>query len=622
MDIEPILEIVPENLYGYIDTIEIDYKTEKDNFVGTFNSRTLTLKLIGIEENSIPDEVEITIGTSEEDKTKLPAFIIVSYEYDPDTKTATLKGNDYAIKFDEYFDLELTYPLNLGQLASAICGTVEVGLNDINFDNHDFIMNTAKVDSKYTYREIVGMIASAMGGIAFINNNNELVLKKLTIVDTEIENVFEQKVDGEKIGPINYVSLNREPITDAVYLSDETSISTYGRTAIQIVNNYLVDDNRENAIQKIYDNLHNFEFYPANINTYQGYKFEPFDITVLNNKNILITNINIKYPLMLDGFAGSEQLSKTEVKHNAAKGIEKQIIDAQAQVDRVEGQIELVVQEQTKVANNIEELEENGEVVNSQISQILVTLNNITSSVNFSGGSNKVKNSVGLFGSDLYTITDTTTTTGIATFGEVGELKGVTNSGAMVYACNKKIVHEPVELVTGQEYTITFKYSNKASNHLKIVLTPLGDDEIVLVDTTDDADLDEVSYTFIASGNAGYYIESSYLDDSVGGFYTDLIIAEGNMRMNWEPANGEYMGTNFSIYYNGIEITSDTSNIKTTMNNLGMNIVDSTNSDKIILTVNNLRVLLTNTEIDGYLKIKSFLWEQKNINGDECLILT
>ena len=622
MNITPSLSIIPESLFGYIDDIEIDYATDKDVFVGAFNSTTLTLKLIGIEESDIPDEVEISIGISEATKTKQQKFIISSYEYDPDTKSATLKGNDYAIKFDDYFNLELSYPLELGQLASAICGAVEVNLYDVNFDNHDFIMNRAKIDSKNTYREIIGMIASDMGGIAFINKNDELEFKKLTITNLEIENVFEQKIDGEKIGPINYVSLNREPITDSVYLSDEESISTYGKTAIQIINNYLVDDNREGAIQKIFDNLNGFEFYPANISTYQGYKVNPFDIVTVDGRKVLVTNINIKYPLILDGFIGSEQLSKTEVKYSAAKGIEKQIIDAQAQVDRVEGQIELVVEEQTQFANNIDELEENGQVLNSQISKILVTLNNITSSVNFSGGSNKVKNSVGLFGSDLYTIIDTTTTTGIASFGEVGELKGVTNSGSMVYACNKKIVHEPVELVTGQQYTITLKYSNKASNHLKIVLTPLGGQEITLVDTTADADLKEISYTFVATGDCGYYIESSYLDDSVGGFYTDLIIAEGNIRSNWEPANGEYMGTNFSIYYNGIEITSETSNIKTAINNLGMNIVDKTNSEKIILTVNSLRVLLTNTEIDGYLKIKSFLWEQQIINNDECLILT
>ena len=621
MDIRPKISIVPNELYGYIDSIEIDYNTKKDTFVGTFNSRTLTLKLVGIEESSIPAEITLGIGIDDEEIIQLPTFMIMSYNYDKDKKTATLKGNDYAIKFDKYFDLELSYPLELGQLASAICGAVEVNLKDINFANHNFIMGKAKIDNKYTYREIIGMIASAMGGIAFINNSNELEFKKLTSNNLKIVNVFEQKVDGEKIGPINYVSLNREPITDSIYLSDKESIETYGKTAIQIINNYLVDDNREGAIQSIYDNLVGIEFYPAKISTYQAYKLNPFDLIEVEGKQVLVTNLNLKYPLMFDGFIGSEQMSKTEVKHNTAKGVEKRLIDAEAKVDKIEGNITLIVNEQKVQADNIGELEDNAKVVEEKVAQLIINNNSISNSIKFSGGTNKVKNSVGLYGSDLYTITDTTTSTGIASFGEVAELKNVTNSGAMVFACNKKIVHDKIPLITGQQYTITFKYSNQEKNNLKIALNVLENQEIILVDTTSKVDLQEVSYTFTASGDVSYYIESSYLDDSVGGFYTDLIIKEGDLRSNWEPASQEFMGTTFSIYYNGIEITSENSNIKTIINNMGFSVTDRNDSSKIILAMNNLRVLLTNTEIKGTLKIEDFLWQQQVINGDTCLLL-
>lgn len=616
MNIRPRIEITPSDLHGFIDNFEIDYTTKKDAFVGTFNSRTLTLKLVGIEENSIPTEIGLKIAIDDEEYTKMSNFVVMSYDYNPDQKTATIKGNDYSVKFDKYFDLELSYPLTLGELASAICGDVGVNIKDLNFANNNFIMEEPKIDSKYTFREIIGMIASAMGGIAFINNNDELEFKVLSYNDLKIANVFEQKVEGEKIGPIEQVQIAREPITDIIRYPDE---DMDGSVIVKIVNNYLIDDNREGAIIPIYENLMNWEFLPANISTYQGYLINPFDIVEIEGKPILVSNINIKYPLMFDGFVGSKQLSKTETKHNTAKGIEKRLINAEAKVDKVEGNISLIVEEQTVQANNIKELEDNAVEVNNKIAQIILNANSITNSIMFSGGSNKVKNSVGLYGQDLYIVEDTMTKTGIATFGEVAELKNLTNSGAMIFANNKRISHIDVELIQGQEYTLTLKYSNVQGNRFKFGL--INTEENIIIDTTDEVNLEEITYTFVASGNITYYLESSYLDDTKGAFVTELIIKEGDLRSNWEPASEEFMGTSFSIYYNGIEITSENSNIKTIINNLGFSVFDKNDATKVILAMNNLRVTLTNTEINGTLRIEDFIWEQQEIEKDICLFL-
>ena len=616
MDIRPRLRITPSNLYGNIDTFEIDYATKKDSFLGTFISRTLTLKLVGIEESSIPTEIGLEIAIDDEDFTKMPNFVVMSYNYDSDKKTATIKGNDYGILFDRYFNLDLTYPLTLSGLASAICGAVGVNLKNLNFANDNFIMEQPKIDSKYTFREIIGMIASAMGGIAFINNDDELEFKNLTNNDLQIVNIFEQSVDGEKIGPIKQVQLAREPITDVIRYPDE---DMNGDAIIKITNNYLLDDNREGAIIPIYNILVDAEFYPAKINTYQGYKVMPFDIVEIMNKEVLITNINIKYPLMFDGFIGSEQLSKVETKHNTAKGIEQRIVNAEAKVDKIEGNISLIVEEQTNQANNIDELENNAININNKITQIIQNASSITNSVQFSGGTNKVKNSVGLYEDDLYEVTDTSTTTGVATFGEVSELKQLTGSGAMIFANNKKVLHTDVDLLQGQEYTLTFKYSNVQGNNFKFAI--INTEEVVLVNTTEEKNLEEVVYTFVATGDITYYLESNYLDDTKGGFITDLIIKEGNLRSNWEPAQEEFMGTSFSIYYNGIKITSDNSNIQTVINNLGFSVVDKDDASKIILAMDNLKVILTNTVINGTLTIEDFIWEEQIIDNDQCLFL-
>lgn len=263
------------------------------------------------------------------------------------------------------------------------------------------------------------------------------------------------------------------------------------------------------------------------------------------------------------------------------------------------------------VSQNSEDIEDN----QKKIADVSATVDKIAQSIQISGGRNKVINSVGLYGTDQYEITGK----GNTMFGEIADLKALTNSGAMIYATNKVIKHKEITLIEGQQYTITFKYSNTEGNNLIFKIT--NTDTIELVNTSKSKSLEEITYTFTSNGKITYQLECSYIDNTKGGFITDLIIKEGNLRSNWEPAIGEIMGTALSLYYNGVEITSASSDIKTVINNLGFSVYDTTNMSNIILTLNNLRVLLTNTEIKGTLKIETFLFQKMTIDSDDCLFI-
>lgn len=263
------------------------------------------------------------------------------------------------------------------------------------------------------------------------------------------------------------------------------------------------------------------------------------------------------------------------------------------------------------VSQNSEDIEDN----QKKIADVSATVDKIAQSIQISGGRNKVINSVGLYGTDQYEITGK----GNTMFGEIADLKALTNSGAMIYATNKVIKHKEITLIEGQQYTITFKYSNTEGNKLIFKIT--NTDTIELVNTSKSKSLEEITYTFTSNGKITYQLECSYIDNTKGGFITDLIIKEGNLRSNWEPAIGEIMGTALSLYYNGVEITSASSDIKTVINNLGFSVYDTTNTSNIILTLNNLRVLLTNTEIKGTLKIETFLFQKMTIDSDDYLFI-
>lgn len=344
MEIIPKIIVTPNTLYGKINSIEIDYHTPKDMLIGTFISRTLSLKIANID-GDIPSEIKLKIGMNDEEPISQPTFIVTKHPKNEDTGEIEIKGSDYSFKLEDYFSLELVYPLTLKELVQAISKHTGVDVENLDFINSMFVMEKPKIDERYTYREIIGMVASAMGGIAYINNDDKIEFKVLTETEFEVDNIFENIINGEKVGPINSVVLAREPIIDNIQLKNDESIKQYGKTEIKIINNYLLDDNRESAIKGIYNNLLGKEFYCYNITTYQGYKLNPFDIVKVGNKKVLINNINFKFPLILDGFIGSEQLTKTEIEHKTAKGLEKSIINAEANVNKLEGKITLLTQE-------------------------------------------------------------------------------------------------------------------------------------------------------------------------------------------------------------------------------------------------------------------------------------
>lgn len=271
----------------------------------------------------------------------------------------------------------------------------------------------------------------------------------------------------------------------------------------------------------------------------------------------------------------------------------------------------------------------------TQISIISQTVDAISQSIKISGGTNKVINSVGLYGTDQYQIVGGVISE--AYFGEDANLKALTDSGAKVQPSNnQKIIHSPINLIMGNIYTLTMKISNDDLNHLKFTITgtrPLEDEindyvsyenEIAtIVDTTEEKNLQEFIYKFRVIGEVTYTIESIYDDNTKRGFYTDLIIKDGDLRSNWESSKGEIMGTALTIYYNGIEVTSFGSNIKTIINNTGFSVVDLQSVEKILLTLNNMSIFLgADTTISGSLTLQNFLFQDFIIENEDILMLT
>lgn len=81
--------------------------------------------------------------------------------------------------------------------------------------------------------------------------------------------------------------------------------------------------------------------------------------------------------------------------------------------------------------------------------------------------------------------------------------------------------------------------------------------------------------------------------------------------------NGEVQSTALEIYYNGIKVTSDNSEIITKINNLGFSVEN--NNGKILITVNKDEAVLADTNIDGVLRQSRWKRQIINIESKEHL---
>ncbi len=349
-----------------IEDIEILFKTQKGSFIGTFNSWNITLNL---NNNSveIPESIKPLFKINKQ-SIKMPTFLLTPTNNEETTQEVIVKGYDKSILFDTPFEWTQTLPCNVGQLAQNICNKVGVQLKDTNFANSDFMIYRQIADNKRTNREIIGMIAAIAGGNAFINCDDELEIRSFIELDIDIEEYFSSE-KFIKVGPITGVNLAREPIKDYKELYDTVLLAQYKSCMVKITNNLIVDDNRELALQPIYNKLHGLEFYCKKIETYQAFFVEPFSFIQCNENKVLVDTICLKYPTLIDSYVSSNQLTEVETT-TQKQNLKQRVINAEAKVDEVEGKINLLTSEVSDYDNKISELEVNVDEIKTKVENI------------------------------------------------------------------------------------------------------------------------------------------------------------------------------------------------------------------------------------------------------------
>lgn len=300
--------------------------------------------------NSVSLEVGVALPNTLTEYINYGTFKVTEVTQDVKGLISTAKMYDRMYEALQTYSLAPTYPITVLQLLQAICAELGWTLATTTFANSDILLTRELfTESQLSYRDVLNMIAEASGTIMFFNKDDELELK--TISPTVLETLTTKELISLKLEPLygelNSLVLSRSPQEDNIVEQDETSIATYGLNEFKIVNNYILDSDRETYITPIFNVLKGIKYYPFNAETIGLGYFEVGDrikVTDLSGTEfeVLVMNIKLKVAGGLSEVIEAKIPEKTTTDYDYAGIIGKTIKNTEIIVDKQQGEIDIL----------------------------------------------------------------------------------------------------------------------------------------------------------------------------------------------------------------------------------------------------------------------------------------
>lgn len=516
------------------------------------------------------DEFEIVPQTNgESDLAYYDQFIthrgrVSGVEYDEDQPTTTLTIDDAIViaGASVYGGLALTYPIDIEGLIQAVSEAVvkeDAYVYSPSLPNLDVTLESdafANIQG-YMVRDFISDLAETTGTFARINASGSLEFSAvdMTPVDTLDHSTMSKLKVIADTGIINQLSLSRQPQDDNIVETDEDSAALNGVKTYRIVNNWIMDGARETFITPLFENVFNgISYYTGQIETIGLCFFDVGDVITADNGgdtyNMLITEINLAFENGgIKETLISKQFDDGTTNQLTAGNVLTTLYNTKIQVDHQNNEITSLVAEYTSFAD----------ATSTQFTEIVQTLNNITSTIQSTGGGNLIQNSVGFAEEG-----DSLTRWEESGVGEVTNqdspaslaFGAVSGHSISVNGASKKLTQR-VPVTLDAVYSFSF-YANKG-------LT--GNAYIRLKNSVDNYEFELLSGTIypweffyienITSSDVYFDVEIES-DGAVDLSVTDMILIVGPYRQVWSQYNGEILNTSVQIDTRGIRVYSDT----------------------------------------------------------------
>lgn len=253
--------------------------------------------------SAVAAKIELTIKRIDElfENTEIPIEIGLKlpsgkYEYIPvgfftaehptnDQATTTFTAYDRMMKTTGLYVSNFTYPAS----AASVLNEISIGCGvPVNVSNIDSSIMIATKPVGYTYREMIGYIASLAGGFACVDRTGTIVIKWYSDADYKLDVT---RIMGFEKDESNY---NLEKLSCNVDNST-TLTSGGGILGVTFDNPFMTQDRLDNIFKK----LSGFSYRGASVKTLGDVRLDPWDmITVEDGEGtykVLVMNIQQEY---------------------------------------------------------------------------------------------------------------------------------------------------------------------------------------------------------------------------------------------------------------------------------------------------------------------------------------
>lgn len=538
----------------------ISFKISCDSGLCKTAMRKLEAKYLG-EHNLLGQWVHVGFGV------KLPSGVYEYLDYGSflvneittikDTGVTTIVAYDKMVDtMRPYQVVDVTYPMGLYDYTKKLCEACNIELGNDNFDTHNDWSITQELWGNIegiTYRDIFQQIAQATGTTCIISNDDKMYFKTLTDTGDSLtyDNMFKLKLEP-KYGEINSVILGRDPIVgEDVFLKDDESINLNGLTEYRIVNNEIIDKNREEAITPIYNALKGINYYPFETTTEGLGWFEIGDkFNIINDTGDVFNTALFNYTITMDGalrdVLKTNAETKTQTQYQYATTINKRIKNTEILVNKQEQYIQSLVSD---VYN------EDG-VVNEKFTKIYQDIENIVNSVQNSGGNNLIKNSV-MFAYDNDGNIHSWEVTGDGEI-RIGSNTESYNAGALSghsFTLLNKTASQKVLVNRDSYYTFSTKIKKSLAGTCYVKMYNSNEEHLIEIKNGEEAFYKEYELKALQPKD-NYYIIEFYGSSDSNATFTDNMLSLGEYSSKWTQANGEIMNTQVNVNVDGVLVKS------------------------------------------------------------------
>ncbi len=545
----------------------ISFKISCDSGMCKTAMRKLEGKYLG-EHNLLGQWVHVGFGV------KLPngtfeyldygSFLITEITTTKDTGITQIIGYDKMINsMTKYTKINVEYPITLYNYTKLLCNMCGLELGNENFIHADWQIDKELWENinGITYRDILVQIAQVTASTCIISNDDKVYFKSIYNTGETLTYDNMKKLKLEPLyGEINSVVLSRTPQEDNIYMRDEESIQINGLTEYKIENNEIIDKNRDNAMTPIYNALHGISYYPFEITTEGLGWYEIADnFDIINDTGDTFNTTLFNFSITIDG--GIKEIlktvadTKTQTQYQYATTIAKRVKNTEIIVNKQEQYIEELVTDM---------YEEDG-VVHENFTKIYQDIDNIINSVQNSGGSNLIKNSV-MFAYDDKNMPNNWEVEGDGNLIISSSPEALASGGASGHIftlLNKRVkqrVHVKVDSndVPAEEkvyYTFSTKIKKDVTGTCYVKLYNSNEEHIIQLNEGENSFYGEYEIKALLPKDNYYDIEFYGSADSNATF-TDSMLAIGEYKTQWTQASGEIMNTQVNINLDGVLVKS------------------------------------------------------------------